>query len=345
MPYGYVPVPRPDGPGRVLVIDEEEAKVIRECVELVRSGHSLGYITRLLNERGVWAPRSEARRLMRAGKDATEADRGRWRVQSVRGLLVSDHLAGRQTHRGQVLRDPDSDLPVVMWPPIIDGAVLAYLKDTLAPDSPTPRGRRVRKARLLSGLARCAVCRSKMYVGSSNGRPCYACTSRRNGANCPSPRVYAESFERHVMTQAIEVLGPRRLTRTVPIANPAAEAKGVSYAELEREVKETTAAMAADDADVPALVARLGQLKAKRAEMKADDVPAVLYVIEETGESWAEAFAVADTDTQRMMLEEDVAAVWVRPSTQPTGYSRLDPDRVEIEWTVDNPEPVVVNVD
>jgi DNA invertase Pin-like site-specific DNA recombinase len=345
VPYGYVPVPRPDGPGRVLVIDEEEAKVIRECVELVRSGHSLGYITRLLNERGVWAPRSEARRLMRAGKDATAADRGRWRVQSVRGLLVSDHLAGRQTHRGQVLRDPDSDLPVVMWPPIIDGAVLAYLKDTLAPDSSAPRGRRVRKARLLSGLARCAVCSSKMYVGSSNGQPCYACTSRRNGANCPSPRVYAESFERYVMTQAIEVLGPRRLTRTMPIANPAAEAKGVSYAELEREVKETTAAMAADDADVPALVARLGQLKAKRAEMKADDVPAVLYVIEETGESWGEAFAVADTDTQRMMLEEDIAAVWVKPSTRPSGYSRLDPDRVAIEWTVDNPEPAVVDVD
>src|SRR3954449_9653425 len=76
VPYGYIPVSNPNGPGRVLVIDEEEAAVIRECVELVRSGHSLGYIARQLNARGVWTPRSEARRLMRAGKDAEGADRG-----------------------------------------------------------------------------------------------------------------------------------------------------------------------------------------------------------------------------------------------------------------------------
>jgi site-specific DNA recombinase len=341
VPYGYVPVPRPDGPGRVLVVDEEEAKIIRECVELVRSGHSLGYITRLLNERGCWAPRSEARRLMRAGKDATEADRGRWRVQSVRGLLTSDHLAGRQTHRGQLIRDPDSGLPVAVWPPIIDGALLAHVQDILEPNSPAPRGKRVRKARLLSGLARCAVCKSKMYVGSSNGRPCYACTSRRNGANCPSPRVYAEGVERFVMTQAIEMIGERPRYELVAVANPEATAKGISFAELEREIRETTAAMTADDADVPTLVTRLASLKAKRAEMRQDQTPAVIYTPRETGETWAEAFTVADTDTQRQLLEEEVAAVWIKPSTAPNGYSRLDPARVEIEWTVDNPEPVI----
>jgi len=99
--------------------------------------------------------------------------------------------------------------------------------------------------------------------------------------------------------------------------------------------------MTADDADVPTLVTRLASLKAKRAEMRQDQTPAVIYTPRETGETWAEAFTVADTDTQRQLLEEEVAAVWIKPSTAPNGYSRLDPARVEIEWTVDNPEPIL----
>jgi len=153
--------------------------------------------------------------------------------------------------------------------------------------------------------------------------------------------VYAESVERLVMSQAIEMIGQRPRYELVPVANPEATAKGISYAELDREIRETTAAMTADDADIPALVARLATLKAKRAEMRADQTPAVIYTPRETGEVWVEAFTVADTDTQRQMLEEDIVAVWIKPSTAPTGYSRLDPARVEIEWTIDNPEPAL----
>lgn len=340
VPYGYVPVAKTDGPGRVLVVDEEEAAVIREAVELVRSGHSLGYICRLFNERGIAAPRSEARRLKRAGRDALDADRGSWRVQSLQRLLTGPHLAGRQMHRGQLIRDPDSGLPVALWPPIIDGALLGYLCDVLEPDGASNR-KRVKQARLLSGLLRCAVCKSKLYVSTSGGRPLYFCPSQRNGVPCPSPRVGAQVIESYIMSQAVAVLGARPGTRLVPMANPAAEAKGVSFAELDREIRETTAAMTADDADVAALVGRLASLKAKRAEMREHDVPAVLYVVEETGESWGEAFSVADTDTQRMMLTEDIAAVWISSASVP-GRSKIDPERVDIEWTVDNPEPVTV---
>ena len=38
----------------------------------------------------------------------------------------------------------------------------------------------------------------------------------------------------------------------------------------------------------------------------------------------------------------EYGAVRISPSTAPNGYSRLDPNRVEIEWTVNNPEPIVV---
>lgn len=331
VPYGYVPVPNPDGPGRVLAVDEQEAAIIREAVEMVRSGHSLGRVCRLLNERGVWAPRSEARRLLRAGRDITEADRGVWRTQSLRRLLTSHHLCGRAMHRDQLIRD-EHGLPAAVWPPIIDGAVLAHLRDLLEPDG-APRERRVRQARLLSGLAVCASCGSKLYVSTTSGRSHYFCSSRRNGGACASPRIGADVFERYVMSQALDVLGSRPLTRTVAVADPAAEARGISFHEVEREIAATTAAMQADDADVADLLARLKALKAKRAELRADDRPPVFYVVEETGETWGEAFSVADTEQQRLLLEQEIAAVRVYPTT--AGKRIVDATRVVIDWTPD----------
>lgn len=330
--YGYRPASNPNGPGRVLVVDAEEAAVVREAADMIRGGHSLGRVCRLLNERGIPAPRSEARRLARAGKPVDGADTGVWKVQSLRRLLTSDHLAGRVTHRGELIRD-ETGMPATVWEPILDPAVVLACRDVLEPGG-KPRAPRVRQARLLSGLARCAECGSKMYATTSGGRPLYACTSRRNGVDCPSPRVGAEALEAHVITEAVAALGTRMLTRTVPVADTEPGARGVSFQEVERAIVETTSALQADDADVPALLARLDALKRTRAELREASKATLFYVVEETGQTWAEAFEAADVEARRVMLEASIVAVHVRPTASRS--PRLDADRVAIEWSQDN---------
>jgi DNA invertase Pin-like site-specific DNA recombinase len=334
VPYGYIPVANPDGPGRILAVDQAEAAVIREAADLIRDGHSLGRVARLFNERGLPAPRSEARRLSRQGRLDDAADRGVWRVQSLRRLMTSHHLAGRVTHRGAVLRGDDG-LPLEVWPPILDGARLAHLRDLLDADAdPATRKRNVRHARLLSGLAYCAVCGAKMYVQSTSGKPIYSCPSRRNGVACPSPRISAEQLEGHVLTEALAVCGERKLTRAVPLVDEPQDRR-VSYREIEEAIEDTTKALQADDADLPALLARLAALKARRSELRdTADNAAVLFVIEETGETWGEAFTVADTDAQRLLLEQEIAAVRVKPTTSRSPH--LDTARVEIDWSPDD---------
>lgn len=333
VPYGYTTSQNTHGAGRILTTDPAEAAVVREAADLIRAGHSLGRVCRLLNDRAIPSPRSEWRRLARAGRDTTDADVGTWRTQSLVRLLTSDHLAGRVVHRGELIRD-ETGLPAAVWEPILDGATLAHLRDLLAPDGDSPRRRRVRQARLLSGLARCAVCDSKLYVSTSGGRPTYFCPSRRNGVPCPSPRAGADALERHVMAEALDVLGDVRLTRTVPLVDEETAGSGATYRDVEQAIADTTHALQADDADVPGLLTRLTALKERRAELRAATRPAVLYVVEETGETWGEAFSVADTDAQRLLLEAEVSVVRVSPIKGRA--PRWDPSRIEIVWRPDH---------
>src|SRR4051794_7241556 len=329
--YGYRPAPASDGPGRVLVVDGEDAAVVREAARMITEGHSLGRVARLLNDRGVPAPRSEWRRLARSGRDTDGADRGVWRVQSLRRLLTSDHIAGRVVHRGNPMLD-ETGLAATVWDPIISGAELTQLRDLLTPGG-EPREKRVRQARLLSGLARCACCGSKLYVQATAGRPIYSCPSRRNGVTCPSPRVSAEQLERYVSETALAVLGDRPMTQTVPVSDTQAEARGVSFREVERAITETTGAMTADDADVPALLERLAALKSTRAELREAAMAPVFYVVEETGEKWGDVYAAADEEARRVLLEAEISAVLVSPTKSRSRY--LDRSRVEITWTPD----------
>lgn len=336
VPFGYIPITNPHGPGRVLVPDPTEAAIVQEAADLLRDGHSLGRVCRLLNERQIPAPRSPARRLARQGKPDDLAALGLWRTQSLRRLMTSDHLAGRVTHRGEVIRSEDG-LPLTVWPPILSGTRLAHLREILEPDGDTHRLRRVRHARLLSGLARCSECESKLYVSSSGGRPLYFCPSRRNGVDCPSPRVGAVALERHVLAEALAVLGGQMLTRTVPLVDESANSgRSVTFREVEEAIQDTTQALQRDDADLPVLMARLASLKERRAELRTAESPAVLHVIEETGQTWGEAFVSSDDEARRLLLANEIDHVYVSPTKSRS--RNLDTSRVAIQWTPDHHE-------
>lgn len=331
VPYCYVPVDNPNGPGRVLDIDDVEAAVVREAVDLVLDGHSLGRVCRLLNERGVPAPRSEIRRLARAGEPTVGADRGVWRVQSLRRLLTGDHLVGRQTHKGALILG-ETGMPAQVWPPVISGAVLTQVRDLLAGDGTAPRKPRVRQARMLSGLARCSECGAKMYVSADGGRATYYCTSRRNGVPCPSPRVGAEALEAYVAAEALGVLASRRLTRTVATEaeSGASGESTASLAEVQRAIDETLKGMGIPGADRDALLTRLDLLMETRTSIEEARQPDTFYSVTETGETWGEAFTRADTDGRRVLLEADLSAVRVHPMLKRS--SIFDPQRVSIVW-------------
>lgn len=326
VPFGYTTAEQPDGPGRVLVADPEEALVVEEAAERLLGGEALWAVCADFNARGIPAPRSEFRRLKRAGKETDDASRGVWRVQSLRRTMTSSHLLGRVTHRGEILRD-DRGLPLTVWEPLLTPETLSRLRADLLPPAGPVRPREAR-SRPLSGLLHCASCGSRLYVRTSNGRPLYGCPSSRNGAVCPSPRVQAESLERYVESEARARLFDFRLSETVIVSgDPSA------LIDVEESLQAASAALLKDDADVPAILARIEALKARRATLRDSTGPKTLHTLRE-GPLWTDAYdAATDDDRRRELLSVGIERVLLSPMRRRTNV--LDPERVEIRWRED----------
>ncbi|MFG3710152.1 recombinase family protein [Micromonospora sp. NPDC047730] len=336
VPYGYVPAQRPDGPGRVLVVDRAEAAIIRELAERVLDGESVWRLARELNERKVPTARSERRRRARQGQKG--GNLGNWNMTSLRKLLTGDAVLGYYRHGGDLLRNDDG-LPMRAFAPILDDAQVARMRDLFAPEADgTPKPQRRRAARLLSGLVYCAECGHKMYVRDdklSKGGAQYRCPAKGRGLLCPEVRIAAGSLEEHVVANRLRYVGHWPVTREEVQVNSAGEA---SLAEIEQAIRDTTAALGRDDADVPALLGRLEALKVRRAEVR-DAGPSRQVVIVETGQTYAEALADAqqagDVEQQRALVVNLLERVTVRRATVQSG--RFDPSRVDIVEPMGDP--------
>jgi site-specific DNA recombinase len=121
------------------VLHPEQAEVIRSCAAALLAGESLRAVVADLNERGV---------LSLTGKP--------WSTSSLRGVLLRERNTGQRVHQGQIVAQGD-------WEPVLDAdtyqRLVALLTDPTRRSSP---GNAVKY--LLSGLARCGVCRGPMRV-------------------------------------------------------------------------------------------------------------------------------------------------------------------------------------
>jgi DNA invertase Pin-like site-specific DNA recombinase len=334
IPFGYRSVPAPDGVGRILVLDPDESTLVREIAERILVGvEPLSGVCRDLEQRGIPTSKSPARRAHHAGEPADGLDRGLWRASTLRSLFTSDLLLGRVRHQGGLIRDADG-LPASVWPPVVDLATLEALRARLGPspgiDGEPPRQeRKGRAARLLSGLAYCAVCDSKMFVTSSSGRPMYSCASGWNGRSCPSPKIMAEGLEDYVASRVLDLAGTWPEVETIHEGD--SSATEAALGEIEAALREATAHMLEDGADVPALAARIGTLKTRRTELRA--VPSVTTSrTVETGRTLAQAWeADEDLHWRRSVLLWALDHITVSPATT-SRKAPVNPDRVTFHW-------------
>jgi len=93
LPYGYRYL---DGVKGDLIVDDAEAVIIREAVQRVLSGETIGAIFSDLNKRQVATSRGS-----------------QWTSTTLRSILVSPTIAGRCVYKGE-------DLAAAQWEPIVD---------------------------------------------------------------------------------------------------------------------------------------------------------------------------------------------------------------------------------
>lgn len=347
VPYGYVSAPNPDGPGRALMVDRSEADEVVDMAARLLEGQSLRRVCRSLNEREVPAPRSAYRRAARQGGDLEGIDKGKWRQNTVRTIVTGNHVLGRVTHRGEVIRGDDG-LPLEVWEPILDLPTVQALRARI----PTPRRatdadgtdvavgatplkeRRTAAVRLLSGLVRCAHCGAKMHVITVGRHVVYGCPSARTGVDCPSPRISAPSLERYVSEGFLESFGVQPWHRGELLRPDPAPELRARLAEAEEELRRLSHRILDEGVDVAVMGERIAVLKESRSRLRSQvGEGQVLHVLVPDGtyaDRWGRAVledGSPDLDQRRELIADFVDSVRVSSGARGGGF---DPSRVDV---------------
>lgn len=235
--YGYQNIPAPDGSGKVRVIDEFQAAIVREVFERYAKGEGLRKICKSLAARGISSPR--------AGKRGI----GAWAPSAVHAMLRRPLYIGRmewghvhKTYKaGTRVRTNQHKHEVV----VVDAPHLRIIPDELwnavqarvgSQKAPEKKGGRP-AFYLLSGVLRCDACNGPLTVikakRGNQSIKVYACARRRDrgGTVCSSKvrrevsaveelalnwvreNVLTEEYVTEVIAEARRRIEARSLTR------------------------------------------------------------------------------------------------------------------------------------
>jgi site-specific DNA recombinase len=189
--YGWDRVVQPDG-CKQEVINEQQAALVRELAERIVAGDSLRSIVADLNARGAESP---------TGKP--------WAKNLVRHLVLRERNVALRVHQGEVVGAGE-------WPPIVERGLWEQVRAVLA-DPARKTATSSAAVHLLSGLARCGVCKGPMRATQNGTTPSYKCADRscvsRNRADLDE-LVVGVVCARLARPDALDLLTPPRDDRT-----------------------------------------------------------------------------------------------------------------------------------
>ncbi|MDX2295740.1 MULTISPECIES: recombinase family protein [Streptomyces] len=336
VPYGYRVVPNPDGAGKILEINPDEAKTIHEIVQRVLNQDSLLKIAVDLTESDKPSPGHSSRQT--TGK---RSDSKRWYPSTLRSLLGNPQLLGQVIEDGEPILMTDG-LPLVNRPPILDVDTWQALQDELGRRA-NPGNRRREGTALLRGIVHCAVCRNRMYTYVAKGRVRYRCIGRLKARQagteltCYGVSIAGEGMEQHVTALFLEKFGAFPVVRMV-------EHVGEDFRPQIRQAREALEDLEKDRYDrglfkgeegaeryaaqYAKLEERLASLNEKQRTAKPAGVEAV-----PTGRTHAQLWKDADTAGKRDLLLN--AGAYVEVGMSRKGGPRLDTSRLAVYFGED----------
>lgn len=284
-PYGYRSERVDDG--YRLVINEEEAEVVREIFRRVGENESCNAIANDLSRRGI-RPRKAAR----------------WGMSSVRKIAASPWVLGHSVHKGRIVLGDDG-MPLQVAEPIISEDEYDAVQAVLA-DRATPR-KRARVAGLLLHVAYCGLCNAPMYkaTGTSRGKqyPRYRCAVYSKTRECRNAGVRVEAADDFAVTLFLDEIGDVEVTERVyvPGTDVADELARVTRA-IERLRKEADLGLYDDDED--GYLSRLRPLVDRRRELESRPSTPARWETRGTGVTYREAWeSMSDLERNRLMVD------------------------------------------
>lgn len=339
VPYGYRVVANPSGPGRVLEINPEEAKVIHGIVERFVARESLLKLCADLTQAGVPSPGHTSRQS--TGK---RSDSKRWYTHTLKSLISNPQLLGQVIEDGKPILRTDG-LPLVTRPPILDMDTWHAVQDELKRRT-NPGDKRREGTALLRGILYCGVCGTRMYTFTgAKGSVRYRCLGplkhrqrTGGGGGCYGPTVAAKTTEAYLTERFLQAFGGFQVVHMVERVGedfrPQVRQAEEALSDLEKDRYERGLFKGEDGArryaaQYAKLEERLASLKEKQRNATPGGVEAV-----PTGRTYAQMWEDTDTAGKRDLLLDAGAFVVVSPATKRSG-PKLDTSRFAVHFGED----------
>jgi site-specific DNA recombinase len=279
-PYGYKHLGKADGERGRLVVDEDQAAVVRQAFTWCLEGCSVLEIACRLNAAGIRPMRSSRwgkSTVFRLLRNETYAGTAYFnRRQRTEPEIAPPGHASRQNKKSVLrFRKNEEWIPVEV-PAIISRETFDQVAERLRGNLERMAGRPTRSY-LLTGLFYCGLCDRRMGACPSHGNRYYRCCGRDRLAlpRCTGNLVHGERVEHAVWNAVTSAFrDPRRLRSLVEKHLAAVKAKPANTADIEKRIqqlrrREFRATQALVDCDVDEQLQMLrAELAASRAERR-----------------------------------------------------------------------------
>lgn len=316
-PYGW----RKDDRTKV---DPEAAQAIREAQREILAGVRIGTIRTRWQEQGLGNPREGTKRMAH---------------HHVEHILTNPRLVGYRTYHGEILHGDDGRPVMGEWEPINTLEEWEAVCAAIAERKQKEPGKSLARKYLLSGIARCGLCKTKIRgqinqrwkPGSKAARFTYQCSVVNGG--CGKVGRTGEPVDRLVAQLVLEEQRARASVTAVPI-----DQRWPKEAELE-QVHEDIAQLVEAERTKQITVATLLQLlptkERLRDELKLER--ARFYKELKQAEAKGEAanltideFFGLPIERQQEIVLHSLSAVIIHPAGR--GRRKFDPSLIDPVW-------------
>jgi site-specific DNA recombinase len=306
VPYGYRKIKRPGQPGWWLTIDPEPANIVREVFERFTGPgrEAVRTIVRDLNDRGVLTPADMQR------KQHDKPIRGtKWHDSTLANVLRNVALLGWRTQDGEILKDPETGMPLQVAEAILTRAEWDLLQKTLE-ESSNPKGpNRHGKAPLL-GVVFCGTCKGPVYRRPVRSKFNYRCQKSRTGNGCDQRDFRAAELESLVFQDFLARVGKLEVQRKIfQPGEDHTEELETARASSDELLDMLTVTKSADRRE--RIKAQISALDERIARLESLPNRPAGYVLEGTGETFVELFARLDSAGRGKALREAGVVAYV----------------------------------
>ena len=196
LPYGYT-----RDKNQYLIVDEEEAEIVKEIYRLSLSGKGQQSIAEYLNDRKIptryakYGKGTITTVNKYTGKETVKDKKEvKWAAKTIQGIIKNTIYKGVRVFKGEDYEAPE----------IVEPSYWQKVNDNLKKNANTKTGRRTKHKYLLKGLIRCGRCQRNYYGRTRTNKKdhFYMCSSKRiKGESCGQSSINIDVLENIVFDE------------------------------------------------------------------------------------------------------------------------------------------------